>query len=211
MALLTDTFGIFTDDMLTSGFSGEYNLIHESDQSDNPQDMTLYVGSLGSAGLDTADRQIDASSNPGVDNITISVGDILPAWTVATAFTTNERVEPVTPNTYAYKCTTAGTSHASVEPTWPTTLGSTFVDGTVIWTCISKKHVTSEISLSLTEIGLDSATPGSSLSLGPTIVSSVANLVEVWIRVENSVNTIGNTATTPELALSINGIVETEV
>ena len=35
-----------------------------------------------------------------------------------------------------FKCTTAGTSHSS-EPDWPTRLGDTVTDNTVVWTAIS--------------------------------------------------------------------------
>ncbi len=37
---------------------------------------------------------------------------------------------------YAYQCTTGGVTHASVEPTWPTTIGNTVSDGTAVWTCV---------------------------------------------------------------------------
>lgn len=43
-------------------------------------------------------------------------------------------VTPVTKNGRKYICTGAGTSGAT-EPTWPTTVGNTVVDGTVTWTC----------------------------------------------------------------------------
>jgi hypothetical protein len=49
-------------------------------------------------------------------------------------------VTPITKNGRKYICTTAGTSSAS-EPSWPTTIGNTVVDGTATWTC-------SELSLS---------------------------------------------------------------
>lgn len=52
-----------------------------------------------------------------------------------TAYTVGYRVIPATPNGYAYDCTTAGTSHATNEPTWPTVVGKTVTDGTVVWTC----------------------------------------------------------------------------
>ena len=56
-------------------------------------------------------------------------------WTVGTAYVANDYVQPSTPNNdFTYQCTTAGTSHASVEPTWPTTDGGTVSDGTVTWT-----------------------------------------------------------------------------
>jgi hypothetical protein len=37
-------------------------------------------------------------------------------------------------NGYVYTCTTAGTS-ANVQPLWPTTIGQTVQDGSVVWTC----------------------------------------------------------------------------
>jgi len=49
---------------------------------------------------------------------------------VASGFT----IRPSTPNGYQYICTTAGESGA-VEPTWPTIIGATVTEGSVIWTC----------------------------------------------------------------------------
>ena len=34
-----------------------------------------------------------------------------------------------------FECTTAGTSHATTEPTWDTAVGNTTADGTLTWTC----------------------------------------------------------------------------
>lgn len=67
-----------------------------------------------------------------------------PAWTVVggggavaaettTAYDLGDLVTPDTPNGYFYECTTAGTS-AGTAPTWPTTVGATVTDGTVVWT-----------------------------------------------------------------------------
>lgn len=206
---MTDTFGIFTNTGLTTNYGGSYSLIHKTDQSDNPQDLgPLYIGSLGSAGGDTADRKLQATSSPGVDNIVLSVVDILPIWVVATAYTVGQRRQPTASNTYVYTCTTAGTSHASTEPTWPLTLGSTVVDNTCIWTCTSKKHVTTEIVLAATSGDLATNTPGASLSLGNTITSGTTNEKLVYIRVINSVNTVGNDSAEPEIAIAINGVTE---
>ena len=58
------------------------------------------------------------------------------AWAVATAYALGDIVIPTTSNGYWYECTTAGTSHAATEPTWPTTGGGTVSDGaTLVWTC----------------------------------------------------------------------------
>ncbi len=58
-------------------------------------------------------------------------------WTVNTAYTKGQFVSPTTENGYRYECTVAGTSHATTEPTWPTT--GTKTDGTVTWTTRAEK------------------------------------------------------------------------
>ena len=61
-----------------------------------------------------------------------------PAWVASTAYATTAPhfVTPTTPNGFRYQCTTGGTSAGS-EPTWPTTIGATVADNTVVWTCRS--------------------------------------------------------------------------
>lgn len=62
------------------------------------------------------------------------------AWAVGTAYGGNNAhyVRPSTGNGYLYRAQGAGTSHASTEPTWPTTIGATVVDNGVTWTCIGR-------------------------------------------------------------------------
>jgi len=59
-------------------------------------------------------------------------------WVAATAYSVGDYVRPTSLSKftgYTYKCTTAGTSHASTEPTWPTTQNGTVTDsGTLVWT-----------------------------------------------------------------------------
>ena len=52
-----------------------------------------------------------------------------------TAYAVGDVIKPTTYASHSYKCTTAGTSHASVEPTWTTTNGNTTTDGTAVFTC----------------------------------------------------------------------------
>jgi hypothetical protein len=57
-------------------------------------------------------------------------------WVAATPYAVGAIMKPTTYASHAYKCTTAGTSAASVEPTWNTTNGGTTADGTgtLVWT-----------------------------------------------------------------------------
>lgn len=62
------------------------------------------------------------------------VKELPTTWAATTAYALGDFVIPATPNNFSYECTAAGTSAAS-QPTFPTTLGNTVVDGTVTWTC----------------------------------------------------------------------------
>ena len=55
------------------------------------------------------------------------------AWVANTAYAIDAVVRPTTANGYQYQCAVAGTSHATTEPTWPTSIGITVTDGTVTW------------------------------------------------------------------------------
>lgn len=207
MALADLTFKFYTDSGLTTEFSGLYQLVHETDLSDNPQDKVLYFGSIEADGT----RKLQATSSPGVDNITLTPTYILDQWVAATAYALGDLVEPVTPNTYKYEVTTAGTSHAATEPTWPTTIGSTVADGTVIWTCVAKAHTINEIKMASTSGGLSGSTPGAAFSMGAEIESGVSNAVQVNIRFSNSVTSVDDNTGFPELGLVINEVQEVVV
>jgi microcystin-dependent protein len=61
-----------------------------------------------------------------------------PIWKANTAYADGYYVKATASYNYVYECTTAGTSHAATEPTWPTSVGNTVSDGTVTWTCRAK-------------------------------------------------------------------------
>jgi hypothetical protein len=63
----------------------------------------------------------------------ITLGFTPPDWDAATVYGLGQKVVPNVLNGYVYEVTVAGTSHASTEPTWPTTLATTVVDNTVTW------------------------------------------------------------------------------
>ena len=59
-------------------------------------------------------------------------------WAVNTSKSKDAIVEPSARNGYRYRCTVGGTTHATTEPTWPTTVGDTVTDNSVTWKCVSK-------------------------------------------------------------------------
>lgn len=69
--------------------------------------------------------------------ITAKDADDVSTWVADTVTALNTYIKPVTPNTYYYKCTVRSgdyKTHATTEPTWPTTIGATVVDDAVTWT-----------------------------------------------------------------------------
>ena len=72
--------------------------------------------------------------------ITISASTDQATWQASTAYSKGAIVKPTTANGYYYICTTAGTSGSS-QPTWPTTVGATVNDNTVVWECDNRYPV----------------------------------------------------------------------
>jgi hypothetical protein len=69
-------------------------------------------------------------------------------WAATTVYALKARVQPTVKNGFWYRVTTNGTTGGS-EPVWPTTIGSTVVDGTVTWTCEGGQPVTSTIQAAM--------------------------------------------------------------
>jgi hypothetical protein len=171
--------------------------------SDNPQDFQLYFGSNSATAT-----KLQASSNPGVDNITLTPTDIEAVWTANVTPSLNSLIEPTVSNGFVYKCTTSVLTAPSTQPTWPTSIGSTVADNAAVWTCYALKHPTTEIKLATTSGGLSSATGGAALSLGNTILNGTGNAVTFWIRFTNTVTTVNNNTGYPQLGLNINAVQE---
>ena len=119
----------FDTEALAMATFGEAGFITGAAVTD--EEHVLYKGGL-----------IRADEGVGLTAVTLKQknGNDASVWVGSTAYGgTSEplHVIPSVTNTYFYRATTAGTSDAS-EPTWPTTVGETVVDGTVTWTCVGK-------------------------------------------------------------------------
>ncbi len=103
---------------------------------------------LGIRSKDQTTTRLDADNgkHPGLSisgdidgNLSITlpesmVGPQYTTWAAARAYAKGDFAVPTVNNGFVYQCTTAGTSHAVTQPTWPTTVGLTVNDNGVIWT-----------------------------------------------------------------------------
>ena len=63
------------------------------------------------------------------------------AWATGTAYKVGNIRRKTATNGFVYRCSVAGTSHATTEPTWPTTVGATVTDNGITWTCVGRGYV----------------------------------------------------------------------
>lgn len=89
------------------------------------------------------------------------------AWAASTAFAVGDirRASTSQNSGLVFECTTAGTSGSS-EPNWPTDIGSTLTDNTVVWTAISSVYadlsvLTPNAIIELFELHYDNTLHGS--------------------------------------------------
>lgn len=171
------------------------------DGSSAPAQFQLWLGST------ELIRKFQASSNPGVDQIVLQPVNATAVWTATTPKVLNDEVRTTTKNGYKYRVTTAGTTGAA-EPTWPTVIGNTVLDGGVLWECTEKFHESTEMRIATTSAGLSGAVNGAALNVALTQLSEVANALEFWVQVDDTTQVVG---TRTELSVQTSETDETDV
>ena len=194
------SFKFYTDAALTT-LAGTYAISHLVDGSTDPQDFVFYLGST------NASNKAEALSDPGVDQITVSLSAVNSDWAASTAYSASDRVVPTSANGYKYEAQGAGTSDSG-EPTWPTTIGDTVVDNGVTWENVGEVHVSTEFKLALSSGGLASAVAGDPLDIG-TSVTGGANLgTAIYVRVDDSTASVNSGA---DIKMVSESIIETAI
>ena len=91
-------------------------------------------------------------------------------WAIGTTYTAGDYVRPTTLAKFTghvYKCTVGGASHASTEPTWPTTVGATVTEAgkATTWECMDEVDYSNAPKLPLHDWDI---TPDGKLMLNAT-------------------------------------------
>lgn len=196
------SFNLWADAGLTDALSPNISR-HNVDGSNDPQDVHAYLGSP------TAGQRIRASSNPGTDQITVSIVQRTAAWATGQSITAGDLRRPTTgnDNEYVYEAQNNGTTHATTEPTWPTVIGNTVNDNGITWECLRKRHRPTEVKLATSQAGLAAATPGASLNIGTEVLGGSGNAEDVWIRLDDATAAIATPDPT-DLYLQTNSVDE---
>ncbi len=197
------TFKLFTD----AGLTIEATQIQGRQLSDgstpaDENDQVLYLGST------TASRRARATSDPGTDPIEVTPAYAVTAWSGGLSVSADDIVMPTSNNGYKYQAQNSGTTHASTEPTWPTTIGQTVVDNGITWECIDDLHQPSEVTLAATAGELATNTPGAALNLGTQILSGTGNATPIHIRMDQDSHPVG---TWSDLKLAITELDEESI
>ncbi len=191
---MANSLKFYSDSGLTTEFTGNLIASQNVDGSTGDVDFQLWLGST------NASHKFEASSNPGVDTITLDIVNATAVWAASTAYSLTDEVRTSAQLGYYFECTTAGTS-AGVEPTWTNApnVDDTIVDGGVTWTNRGPFHEATEVKLATSSGNLGAAVPGQSLGLGVEILGGSVNAQEVWVRVNDATEVIG---TSTELSVA---------
>lgn len=180
------SFKFYADSGLLSELTlGQARELSDGTTPDTENDQIAYFGSTETG------KKARATSDPGTDPVNVTPAYAVTVWAVSATIAEDDIRMPSNNNGKKYRALGSGTTHASTEPTWPTTDGQTVTDNDFDWECLEDLHQPDEITLGLSAAALDINTPGAALSLGTSVLSEVANAVPVYIRFDQGVHPLG--------------------
>ncbi len=123
--------------------SKKYSVIGNKlyENSTSLQTINTSTGRVGFVEFDNSGVQYlfmcDGTDGWVVSNASVvtQVNPTLSAWVGSTDYALGNKVIPTVANGYYYEVTTDAGSSSGSQPTWPTTIGNTVVDGGITWTC----------------------------------------------------------------------------
>lgn len=204
MALGITFFNLYTDAALTA-VANQLILEFESDLSDAPKDAVYYFGAADPG------KKLETAINPGVNDIILTPTYILPKWEPNKVYEEGYSVIPDSPNGYRYLATTITGTSGATEPAWGVIVGGNTTDNSVVWRLYAEASPITEIKMSLSLAGLDTAIAGEPLSLGNTVLSGPGNAIPVYVRVTNTVTQVSGSLGMPELGININQVKQSSV
>lgn len=122
-------------------------------------------------------------------------------WATGVVRVVGDIIKPTTYNSHTYVCTTAGTSHASTQPTWSTTNGGTTTDGSAIFTTYDMKTYNIKAPQSATvpyvTFGLETDRP-----MGTFESQTILEDLTYWVNVF-SLTSVAHVTTLADLVLAV--------
>ena len=153
--------------------------------------------------------QLQTRAESGINPIMISPFFRLPEIARNTQYTkTATRNTDLSLNGFVYRLVKSGKT-AENAPLFSQNIGDEIMDGTALWRCVAEAHKVAEIKWALSEKDLETAAAGYPLSIGRTIKGGAA--VAIYYSIENGVDRIFSDFDCPQLSLSINECVITEI
>ena len=125
----------------------------------------------------------------------------LKKWEPNSGYSFGNIVEPIVSNGYMYESISNGRT-SSNEPVWPTVVNDWCSSGGVHFLCLGAKFQLENIRMSLTQNGLDKATPGAFLPLGEQLQGGKP--ITVFIRVTNDDSTPRSDRSDPCISIRLN-------
>ncbi|PIT21754.1 hypothetical protein [Snodgrassella alvi] len=160
-------------------------MLYADEKMQKPADIRLAFNGTGI--LDTVlyfgSNQSDEVLKPQTDaQIILKPVDLIKKWQPNKFYYWNNIIEPSHPNGYIYRCTTQGRT-GSEEPRWWIDNGGSGASGSARFTVLGEAYRHTDIKLSLTQAGLDSAVGGAGVELGAQLQGG--NAIAVYMRVAN--------------------------
>ena len=110
-------------------------------------------------------------------------------------------------NNFAYQVTTAGYTDTALVG-YTTQVGGGTKDGNAQLTNIGQRHRASEVKLSLTQNGLNSAQAGATLLLGASLQSGISYAKPIYMRINSTIKDTYDATNYPMVDLTLNDCVE---
>ncbi|PIT26709.1 hypothetical protein BGI37_05105 [Snodgrassella alvi] len=184
-------------------------MLYTDTKMQNPADTRLIFNGVGNLDvvLYFGSNQSDEVLSPETDaQIILKPVNLIKKWQPNKYYDYGNIIEPSNPNGYIYQCIGSGRTD-SKEPRWWVDLGGTGKIGSAWFKVLGEAFRHTDIKISLTQAGLDSAVGGEGIELGAQLQGGRA--IPVYMRVSNTTGDTRNDFTDACRGLATNSTITT--